>query len=185
MCVHVHVHMCVVHMSMCMRYAVCVMHTFIYVLCIYSCICVTKCSYVYRAAVRWGKTGKLASPGSLTPELATTYDIFPTILALANVSSGSAVLDGRDLSPILFQVDGGRGRGRSLHQCIMIYHSMAGGLKGALKDTGGVAAVRCGKYKAHFWTRSSVKPPACGQKPLPAPDGDQGGWVVWGASAGG
>ena len=131
------------------------------------------------AAVRWGNTGKLASAGTLSPELATTYDIFPTILALANVSAngggaGTAVLDGRDLSPMLFDVDGGNGRGRSLHECIMIYHSMAGGQKGALEQTGGVAAVRCGRYKAHFWTRSSVKPPACGQKPLPAPDGDQG-----------
>jgi hypothetical protein len=61
------------------------------------------------------------------------------------------------MSPILFGTDGGKGVGKGTHDCIIIYHTMAGGQKGALNTTGGVAAVRCGKYKAHYWTKSSVK----------------------------
>ena len=54
--------------------------------------------------VRWKGTIK---PGIVTPELATTYDILPTVAALAGVElSQDRQYDGRDLSPMLLSLGG-------------------------------------------------------------------------------
>jgi arylsulfatase A-like enzyme len=51
------------------------------------------------AIVRWPGHIK---PGSLTGELAATYDIFTTMLAMASVPLPSdRIIDGKDLTPIL------------------------------------------------------------------------------------
>jgi fermentation-respiration switch protein FrsA (DUF1100 family) len=50
--------------------------------------------------IRW--TGKVA-PNQISPAVVATYDIFSTLLALAGVDAPTdRVIDGRDLSPMLF-----------------------------------------------------------------------------------
>ena len=88
------------------------------------------------AIVRW--KGQI-KPGTVTGELAATYDIFTTMMRLADVALPSdRVIDGKDLTPILL------GTGPSQHDCIINYHSGAAG----------PAVVRCGNYKLHFDTSS-------------------------------
>ena len=121
------------------------------------------------AAVRWKGT---ISPGRITDELAATYDIFATVLSLAGVKPPSGiVIDGKDLSPILLN------KGPSLHKCLIHYYSPQAAGKTLASNTSGVAAVRCGKYKANFFTHSTVcgrnALKGCGPKdrPLPVDDG--------------
>jgi len=86
------------------------------------------------AIVRWPGVIK---PGSFTGELAATYDIFTTMLTMANVPlPPGRIIDGTDLTPILL------GTGPSQHECLFQYHSGANG----------PATVRCGNYKLHFDT---------------------------------
>ncbi|XP_065832567.1 arylsulfatase A-like isoform X1 [Oscarella lobularis] len=80
--------------------------------------------------------------GRVSREVVATYDIFPTMLKLAGVELPSdRVIDGRDMSPVLFNADG-----KSAHNCLFIY-------KGT-PDTElvGLWAIRCGPYKAHYVT---------------------------------
>ena len=117
------------------------------------------------AMIRW--PGKVQA-GTETGELAATYDIFTTMLTLAHVALPTdRVIDGQDLSPIIFNANGNRGggggwggggggaaaayelltkkkgnghvSGHSKHRCIFMYHS------GVALD-----AVRCGNYKYNF-----------------------------------
>ena len=110
------------------------------------------------AAIRWKGTIK---PGR-TDELAATYDIFATIAAMAGVAPPPAVvLDGADLSGLLLH------GAKSPHRCLVHYHSP----QNKLSNTSGVAAVRCGQYKAHFFTHSTANQSILGHY-LPAPDGE-------------
>eukprot|EP00750_Incisomonas_marina_P015540 INCI18359.3.p1 GENE.INCI18359.3~~INCI18359.3.p1 ORF type:complete len:551 (-),score=80.53 INCI18359.3:265-1917(-) len=135
------------------------------------------------AAIRWTGTIK---PGQISDALVGTYDIFPTILSLANVSLEDAfaskaavreasghrfgaeppVLDGVDLSPILLDEQHGEvgswetSKG---HDCILLYTSPQDA--GPSAPAHGLGAVRCGNYKAHFFTTST------GRIPAPVPNG--------------
>jgi len=87
------------------------------------------------AIVRWPGT---VAPGSLTYELAATYDIFSTSVAIAGGKlPNDRVIDGKDLRSVL------QG-GSSGHQCLFHWHN------GAKED--GLTAMRCGDYKVHFKT---------------------------------
>jgi arylsulfatase A-like enzyme len=64
------------------------------------------------AMVRW--PGRI-KPGTITGELAATYDIFTTMIVLAGGKVPTdRVIDGVDLSPILFEKGG-----KSKHDCLM------------------------------------------------------------------
>eukprot|EP00118_Oscarella_pearsei_P024950 m.307191 g.307191 ORF g.307191 m.307191 type:complete len:499 (+) comp41999_c0_seq1:36-1532(+) len=84
--------------------------------------------------------------GRVSPEVVTTYDIFPTILKLAGVDlPNDRVIDGRDMSPVLFNADG-----KSGHDCLYIY-------KGTPNEKlPGLWAIRCGPYKAHYVTNTHL-----------------------------
>ncbi|KAM8820200.1 arylsulfatase A [Eudromia elegans] len=85
-------------------------------------------------------------PGRITPgvthELASTLDILPTLTALAGAALPSVVLDGYDLSLVLF------GSGKSPRQTMFYYPPAPDQLHGPF-------AVRLGKYKAHYFTQGS------------------------------
>lgn len=86
------------------------------------------------AMVRW--PGHIR-PSTHSPALVGTYDIFTTMLALAGSPlPRGRVIDGIDISPILFGSPGAQG-----HECVFLYYS------GRM-----LAAVRCGRYKARFDT---------------------------------
>ena len=86
-----------------------------------------------------------------------TYDIFATIIALAKAPPPAGVtLDGKDLTQVLMT------GAPSPHRCLMFYHSP----QSNEANTSGVAAVRCGDYKAHFFTHSTAP-----KSKRPVPDG--------------
>ena len=100
--------------------------------------------------------------GSVSRELTATYDIFMTMIVMANATrylpNDGRIYDGKDMSDILFNRNGGK----SKHECIYIY----GGTPNAtdcpypknVKEyakCAGLWAVRCGKYKAHWITRTN------------------------------
>lgn len=90
------------------------------------------------AAARW--PGRIAG-GRVTNEVAATYDIFTTALHLAGVPlPADRVIDGADQSPILFGE-----RGKSGHECVFMWYNRTL-----------LAAVRCGDYKAHYFTRNTA-----------------------------
>lgn len=120
------------------------------------------------AAVRWKGTIK----PSRTDAIVGTYDIFPTVLSLAGLAPPSElVIDGLDLSPILFPSahlhasstrgisgshNGHNGSSPSLgHRCVFHYSSP----QYATIKHNGMGAVRCGSYKAHYYTTSSTHNP--------------------------
>uniref|UniRef100_UPI00358E34F0 arylsulfatase A-like n=1 Tax=Myxine glutinosa TaxID=7769 RepID=UPI00358E34F0 len=80
-------------------------------------------------------------PG-VTNALASTLDLLPTMARLAGVGLLPVVLDGTDLSPVLF------GSGTGGRQTFLYYPS-------APTPEHGVYAVRSRKYKAHFYTEGS------------------------------
>eukprot|EP00039_Didymoeca_costata_P029103 m.23283 g.23283 ORF g.23283 m.23283 type:complete len:635 (-) comp7484_c0_seq1:228-2132(-) len=85
------------------------------------------------AMVRW--PGRIRG-GSVSTQLVATYDIFVTMMSLANVSlPNDRVYDGIDISPILFEHEEAKG-----HECLIIYHA----------GSEGPGAVRCGDYKLYF-----------------------------------
>eukprot|EP01060_Flectonema_neradi_P029408 TRINITY_DN4064_c0_g1_i1.p1 TRINITY_DN4064_c0_g1~~TRINITY_DN4064_c0_g1_i1.p1 ORF type:complete len:563 (+),score=117.04 TRINITY_DN4064_c0_g1_i1:38-1690(+) len=114
----------------------------------------------------------------ISTEVVATYDIFPTIIALAGASLPTNVeLDGKDMSPLLESASA-----KSSHKCIYLWKGVTGSyssiLEGApdeiaagtnllphdidnLRSNGvpngnitGLWAVRCGAYKAHFVTNT-------------------------------
>ena len=94
------------------------------------------------AFVRW--KGTIAG-GRVTDTVAATYDIFATVLAVTGAAPPAGVtLDGRDLTPVLKS-----DAAPSAHSCVFHYWSpqLGGG--------NGIGAVRCGKYKAHFYVRNT------------------------------
>jgi len=101
------------------------------------------------AFVRW--TGKILPRISM--EVATTYDIFPTALALAGVALPRKVfIDGRDISPLLFTLNA-----TSPHECLFIYKGTPGlGCPDDHPNCPGLWAIRCGVYKIHWVTSATV-----------------------------
>jgi arylsulfatase A len=94
--------------------------------------------------VRW--TGHI-EPGRISHEVVTTYDIFSTIMKLADVEEpGDRTIDGRDMSPVLFNENG-----KTSHDCLFIYKGTPD------SNLTGLWAVRCGAYKAHFVTNTHLK----------------------------
>eukprot|EP00041_Stephanoeca_diplocostata_P023305 m.570416 g.570416 ORF g.570416 m.570416 type:complete len:546 (+) comp22263_c3_seq20:196-1833(+) len=104
-------------------------------------------------AVRW--------KGTLVPRISdvvvTTYDIFPTIHAMAGVTLPDVTIDGKDLTPVLMNSST-----ESQHDCVFHYHSSQD--RSGTSGPNGLAAVRCGNYKAHFFTKSTTRG-------APVPDG--------------
>lgn len=90
------------------------------------------------AIVRW--PGRVAA-GATSWKLATTYDIYPTVLSLAGGQlPEDRVFDGQDLSDMLLS------KAASPHECLFHWHDT--------KKNGGISAVRCGDYKVHYFTQS-------------------------------
>eukprot|EP00511_Aplanochytrium_stocchinoi_P006786 CAMPEP_0204843538 /NCGR_PEP_ID=MMETSP1346-20131115/48035_1 /ASSEMBLY_ACC=CAM_ASM_000771 /TAXON_ID=215587 /ORGANISM="Aplanochytrium stocchinoi, Strain GSBS06" /LENGTH=539 /DNA_ID=CAMNT_0051982695 /DNA_START=190 /DNA_END=1809 /DNA_ORIENTATION=- len=104
--------------------------------------------------IRW--KGKIKA-GRISTEVVTTYDIFPTSLSLAGISLPSdRHIDGKDISEILFS-----DTAKTPHECIFYYKGIDS--PGCLQDDkhhvcSGLWAVRCGAYKAHFYTRNYNSP---------------------------
>ena len=116
------------------------------------------------AFITWKGT---VPPGGMSDALTGTYDIFATIMAIAGVAPPTdRVIDGMDLTPLLMDPSHKASGG---HDCIFHYHSPQsneGNTSTSPFSPSGVAAVRCGKYKAHFFTHST-----CQQYLRPVPDG--------------
>jgi hypothetical protein len=100
------------------------------------------------AAIRWPEH---IPAGTRTHSLSATYDIFSTMLALAGVDEpNDRVIDGRDLSPILF----GDYSTTEIHDCLYFYGGTPGAGSNCDEHEGcpGLWAVRCGAYKVHWVT---------------------------------
>ena len=102
--------------------------------------------------------GLIAWPGTIaagrvSAAVVATYDIFPTVLALAKVPLPSdRKLDGRDLSALL--VDDSA---PSPHDCVYHWKGAPGmGCPKEHPDCPGLWAVRCGAYKLHYVTMDSI-----------------------------
>jgi arylsulfatase A-like enzyme len=105
--------------------------------------------------------GKIKA-GSYSPDaLVATYDIFPTVLALAGVAFPKVVLDGIDISHLLLSATP---ETEEAHDCIMFYkhpESQLGAAGAAQLDS--LSAVRCGDYKAYWFID--------GESTTPLPEG--------------
>uniref|UniRef100_A0A8C6P5R3 Arylsulfatase A n=2 Tax=Nothobranchius furzeri TaxID=105023 RepID=A0A8C6P5R3_NOTFU len=80
-------------------------------------------------------------PG-VTHEMASTLDIFPTIASLAGAKLPPVMLDGFDMTDILFK------QGKSKREAMMFYPIDP-------NEKYGLFAVRLGKFKAHFYTQGA------------------------------
>eukprot|EP00079_Xenopus_tropicalis_P011914 XP_002938337.2 PREDICTED: arylsulfatase A [Xenopus tropicalis] len=80
-------------------------------------------------------------PG-VTSELASTLDILPTLASLTGASLPTTVLDGYDLSKLLFN-------GHPSPRNTFHYYPSS------LEPKKGIFALRLGKYKAHFYTEGA------------------------------
>lgn len=85
----------------------------------------------------------IIQPG-VTHELASTLDILPTFAKLSGAQLPSVVLDGVDMTEILFN------HGTSKREAMMFYPLDP-------SEKMGLFALRIGKYKAHFYTQGSSK----------------------------
>lgn len=87
-----------------------------------------------------------------------TFDIHPTLLKLAGLDDHqeSVVMDGLDLSPILFADFNNQGLGSEPtagHACYFFYaYAVAADADNAL------SAVRCGDHKAYYFTHGDAPP---------------------------
>uniref|UniRef100_A0A3Q2PXM1 Arylsulfatase A n=1 Tax=Fundulus heteroclitus TaxID=8078 RepID=A0A3Q2PXM1_FUNHE len=86
-------------------------------------------------------------PGVITPgvthEMASTLDILPTIAQLAGAKLPPVILDGFDMTDLLFH------KGKSKREAMMFYPTDP-------SEERGLFALRLGKYKAHFYTRGAT-----------------------------
>lgn len=84
--------------------------------------------------------------GTATAEVASTLDVFPTVLALAGgVAPSAQALDGYDMTDILLARGSGTRGGR-----LVYYPQFA-------RQDRGLYAVRAGRFKAHFHTQGSLQ----------------------------
>ena len=115
-----------------------------------TCVCCCAGEGGYREpGIAWWP-GKIKA-GSFSPSaLVATYDIFPTVLSIAGVPPPKGVvLDGMDLSPLLFSQTPGQ---EPAHACIMMYkrpESQLGPAGAAALDS--LSAVRCGDHKVYWF----------------------------------
>ena len=102
--------------------------------------------------------GKIA-PGSSSQALVATYDIFPTVMALAGVAlPTNRIIDGLDMAPVLFASDPQTAAGG--HTCILFYkatHSEDGPAGAAQLDQ--LSAVRCGDWKVYYFIDGDMSIP--------------------------
>uniref|UniRef100_A0A1A8FAU8 Arylsulfatase A n=1 Tax=Nothobranchius korthausae TaxID=1143690 RepID=A0A1A8FAU8_9TELE len=80
-------------------------------------------------------------PG-VTHEMASTLDILPTIASLAGAKLPPVMLDGFDMTDVLFK------QGKSKREAMMFYPIDP-------NEKYGLFAVRLGKFKAHFYTQGA------------------------------
>ena len=138
------------------------------------------------AFVRW--SGHIA-PHQRSLDVVSTLDIFPTILQIAGVSlPDDRFIDGVDLTPLLLEkghprrgkgrrtmssVGRGEGEGQEDDErCLFFYQGSSADPSNSTNlvteddFTGpgqtGLFAVRCGAYKAHYYTRTAFGPDAAG-----------------------
>ena len=99
----------------------------------------------------------MVNKGSISMELTATYDIFTTMINIANATqylpNDGRIYDGQDMSDIIFNLNGGK----SKHECIYIYRGTPNATNCPYNGTQygicqGLWAVRCGQYKAHWVT---------------------------------
>ncbi len=98
--------------------------------------------------------------GRISHQVVATYDIFATAVALAGGTlPDDRVIDGKDLSPVLF----GSHRGNAalptnaVHPCIFIYKGTPGlGCPTDHPNCPGLWATRCGAYKLHRVTSNTT-----------------------------
>jgi len=101
--------------------------------------------------VRW--KGTIAA-GVTTAEVAATYDIMPTVAALAGVAlAPDRAYDGKDLGPLLMSL-GSATPAASPHDCVFHWKGASNlrcpeGMGGKCP---GLWAARCGVYKMHYVT---------------------------------
>ena len=93
----------------------------------------------------------MIKPGSRSDALVATYDIFPTVLAVAGAPPPppGLVIDGMDLSAVLFNGD------PVAHRCIMFYNRPHA--SDAANYTN-LAAIRCGDFKVYWWVEARNAP---------------------------
>lgn len=91
--------------------------------------------------------------GSTSDAIVSTMDIHPTLAALAGVEPPTdRIIDGLDMSPVIFKNQS------SSHSCYFFYlFAVASDAKN------GLAAVRCGDYKAYYTVKSTRKQPWSGK----------------------
>ena len=109
----------------------------------------------------WAYWPGMIDSGSRSMEITATYDIFETIITIANateyIPNDGRIYDGKDMSDIIFNLNGGQ----SKHDCIYYWGGMPNDTKSCpYNETSsswplcqGLWAVRCGQYKAHWVTR--------------------------------
>ncbi|CAG11369.1 unnamed protein product, partial [Tetraodon nigroviridis] len=83
----------------------------------------------------------LIQPG-VTHEMASTLDILPTFASLAGAKLPQVMLDGVDMTNILFS------QGKSKREAMMFYPTDP-------SEKNGLFAIRLEKYKAHFYTQGA------------------------------
>ena len=93
--------------------------------------------------VRW--PGRVAA-GVLTREIASTMDMFPTILKIAGVTPPEAVYDSYDMSPFLFAPDGVAPAGTTVRDHFVY-------LSTNVENINGIYAVRYKEWKLHYFLR--------------------------------
>jgi len=94
-------------------------------------------------------------PGSRSSEVVSSLDVFPTLSSIAGIPLPAHLeLDGKDMSDVLFNRNGGK----SKHDFLFFYGTCAkqNGRRPDDRNMGqkgwGIAAVRHGRYKAHWCT---------------------------------
>mmetsp|Transcript_292 Transcript_292/g.945 ORF Transcript_292/g.945 Transcript_292/m.945 type:complete len:391 (+) Transcript_292:287-1459(+) len=87
--------------------------------------------------------GKIEAGGS-SDAIVASYDLFPTVLALAGVPPPGVTLDGIDISPVLF------GQSDQGHECVMFYKFPHAATTST--DPNNLVGVRCNATKVFWFT---------------------------------
>lgn len=105
------------------------------------------------AIIHW--PGRVKPGGRRSAAMASTCDIFATVLNAAGIASPSdRIIDGVDLTPSFLV---GSDNTTALRECLFIYKGRPGADCASKRPSAcpGLWAVRCGKYKAHYVTSYS------------------------------